>query len=73
MKIYMHKLKLTLRTQNSFYKYKVPKIHQPNTSVKLQMFRWMLPQGDLWKACEHGGVQMDAAIKGHLAACEHIP
>ena len=35
------------------------------------MFRWMLPQRDMWIACEHGGVQMDASTGGLVAACEH--
>ena len=35
------------------------------------MFRSMLPQGDLWFAYEHGGVQMDASTEGLVAAHEH--
>ena len=48
-------------------------MHQINTGVKLQMFRWMLPQRDLQIAHELGGVQMDASTEGHVAACEHTP
>ena len=40
--------------------------------LKFQMFRWMLPQRDLWIAHEHGGVQVDASTEGLIAACEHI-
>ena len=31
----------------------------------------MLPQRDLWIACEHGGVQMATSTEGLVAACEH--
>ena len=30
------------------------------TNLVFQMFRWMFPQKDMWIACGHGGVHMDA-------------
>ena len=36
-----------------------------------QMFRWMLPQRDLWIAHEHGGAQMDALQRGLVDPHEH--
>ena len=40
--------------------------------LKFQMFRWMLPQREMWIAHEHGGVQMDASTEG-LVAIGDIP
>ena len=42
-----------------------------NGLLIFQIFKWMLPQRDLWIACEYSGVQMDASTEGLVAVCEH--
>ena len=37
------------------------------------MFRWMLPQRNLWIAHEHGGFKIDASTEGLIASHDDTP
>ena len=64
--------KVKSKTCNKISTHKL-KIHITDITqvLKFQMFRWMLPEWDLWIAHEHSGVQVDASTERLVPACEH--
>ena len=65
----MYKMKIDITDTTQVFKISMGLIQV----LAFQMFKWMLPQRDLWIEHEHGGFQMDASTEGLVAAHEHTP